>query len=256
MPNMNGGLKVLLAGESSVTHSIEQWGFSAFTTGRYHEGHGVFQAALESEGVDLTYIPNHRAKSEFPWNPEELATFDVILLSDISADTLLLHDDTFVRNERTPNRLKSINRFVADGGGFAMIGGYMSFSGLGGKACYHLSPMADLLPVGMLGYDDRVETPEGVTPEVVLVDHPILEGMQTDWPCLLGYNKLRALQRGDLLMRCNEDPLLVVDQVDKGRVAAFASDCVGHWGSREFMQWEHYPLFWNRLVWWLGSAGA
>lgn len=248
------GPKVLFAGESSVTHAVTQWGFSAYGTGDYHEGHGSLQRALEDHGVEFAYISNHLAKERFPCTPDELRAFDVVILSDISADTLLLTDDVFLHNRKGSNRLQSISEYVDGGGGFMMIGGYMSFSGIEGKANYHFSPVADVLPVRMFGFDDRVETPEGVVPEVVAGDHPILRDIAEDWPYFLGYNKLQSRDEGDVLLRCNGDPFLAVGAVGQGRTAAFASDCVGHWGSAEFLAWKDYGRFWNQLVRWLAGS--
>lgn len=254
MVEANGSIKLLLAGESRTKHSIDQWGFSSYSVGEYGEGHGPLKLALESEGVEFHYLPNHLAIEEFPWTLEALQEFDVIILSDISADTLVLHPDAFVHNKRTPNRLSLICDYVAAGGGFMMIGGYMSFSGIGGKANYHFSPVADVLPVRMYGFDDRVETPEGIAPDVVVPQHPVLTGIDGNWPHFLGYNKLILGDSGEVLLRFGGDPLLAVRTVGEGRTAAFASDCVGHWGSREFLDWDHYGRFWGQVVKWLSNA--
>jgi len=47
--------------------------------------------------------------------------------------------------------------------------------------------------------------------------------------------------------------LLVVGQHEKGRVAAFTSDCSPHLGSPEFVSWKYYKEFWFRLVSWLAG---
>ena len=72
-----------------------------------------------------------------------------------------------------------------------MIGGYMSFSGFEGKAKYQNTALADVLPVTMLGYDDRIESPAGVTP-VPVASHAVLRGIEGQWPPMLGYNRLIA----------------------------------------------------------------
>jgi uncharacterized membrane protein len=174
------------------------------------------------------------------------------MLSDISADTLQIHPDCFDRCLRTPDRLRVIRDWVKLGGGLVMVGGYLSFSGLEGKGHYHATPLAAALPVEMLGYDDRIETPEGVTP-VVEEAHVILDGVAPDWPHFLGYNRLRAKAGAQVLMSVEDDPFLVVGQHGQGRVAAFASDCSAHWGSPDFLAWEHYGRFWGQLVEWLGG---
>ncbi|MBJ6030215.1 cytoplasmic protein, partial [Salmonella enterica subsp. enterica serovar Rissen] len=46
----------------------------------------------------------------------------------------------------------------------------------------------------------------------------------------------------------NDDPLLVLGEYNKGKVGCFASDCAPHWGSPQFMQWEHYKSFWCNVL--------
>ena len=48
---------------------------------------------------------------------------------------------------------------MRDGGGLLMIGGYLSFAGIDGKARYHGTPVEDALPVTIAATDDRVEAP-------------------------------------------------------------------------------------------------
>jgi uncharacterized membrane protein len=247
-----GNGRVLLAGETWFTHGIHQKGFSAYATGSYQEGCADFIAALEQRGWSVEHLPNHQATDEFPRTLSDLERYEVVILSDIPADTLLLHPDTFVAGRRTPDPLLALERWVSAGGGFLMVGGYMSFSGFEGKARYQATPLARVLPVDLLGYDDRIETPGGVTPALVIPTHPILAGLDSEWPHFLGYNRVRA-RDGDVLLRFDEDPLLVVSEYGSGRVAAFTSDCSPHWGSPEFIAWSSYATFWHNLVNWLAT---
>jgi uncharacterized membrane protein len=251
-----GGLRVLLAGESWVTHGIHVKGFGSYTTGDYEEGHAPLRDALTSAGIEFHHIPNHLATEAFPRTVEELRPFDVVILSDCPADTLLLHRDTFVGGKRTPNRLTAIADYVEAGGGFLMVGGYMSFGGFEGKANYRLSPLARILPVGILPGDDRMECPEGIAPEVATPDHPVLRGLEPQWPWFLGYNKLEARPGADVLLAAGGDPFLAVRAVGGGRTAAFASDCSPHWGSPAFVEWNGYAPFWGQLVAWLAGGGV
>lgn len=250
MSTQRGG-RILLAGESWMTLGVHQKGFSSYTTGTYEEGHAEWARALTGRGWTVRHIPNHRATDDFPWNADALEEFDVVVLSDISADTLQLHPDTLIRGQRRPDRLAEIARYVAEGGGFLMVGGYMSFSGFEGKARFHGTEIERILPVRMLGYDDRCEAPQGVTPTVGGASHPAL-GERADWPHFLGYNRLTA-DGGEVLLRIGDDPLLVVGNEGRGRTAAFASDCSPHWGSPEFMAWDGYGPFWHALLSWLGG---
>lgn len=252
---MNGShRRVLLAGETWLTYGIHQKGFSAYTTGGYDVGSDEFVAALRGHGWNVDHIPNHLATDVFPTTVTELDDYDVVVLSDIGADTLLLHPDTFVHGKRTPNRLAVLDQWVQAGGGLLMVGGYMSFAGFEGKGRYHATPIEECLPVRIEGYDDRAERPEGVHPTVTVGEHPILDGLPTSWPYFLGYNRLTAKSQGETLLTVKQDPFLVVWSRGDGRSAAFASDCSPHWGSPEFMAWDGYGRFWSQLLGWLARS--
>ncbi len=246
-------MKVLLAGETWVTHGIHVKGFSAYTTGEYSEGMTEFVDALAATGHEVTHIPNHLATRDFPRSIEELNRFDVVILSDLPADTLQLHHDTFVLGQRTPDRTRLLGEWTAEGHGLLMVGGYMSFSGFEGKARYQNTALADVLPVTMLGFDDRIEVPDGVAP-VLAARHEVTEGLEEEWPYLLGYNRLRARDGSTVVATVGLDPLLVLGTHGSGRVAAFASDCSPHWGSPAFMNWAGYSRLWDQLVRWLAGS--
>jgi uncharacterized membrane protein len=244
-------MKVLLIGESWMTYGIHLKGSSAYSTGDYAEGHKPLTEALTAAGHEVAYIPNHLATTTAPWTAEDFDVYDVVILSDIPADTLLLHADAFVHGKQTPNRLGELKRWVTDlGGGLMMIGGFMSFSGFEGKANYHFTPLAKVLPVGMYGFDDRAETPEGIVPVATKADHPVLAGIDVQWPPFLGYNKLRPIDEGDVLVEYEGDPFVAVRQAGAGRTSIFASDCSPHWGSPQFLEWPSYQRLWDNLVRW------
>lgn len=252
---MDGGIlsgrRILFAGESWVTHGIHTKGVVSYTGSLYVEGATRMLDALRGQGADVTYVPNHLAPEHFPRSAAELSKYDAVVLSDIAADSLLLEERCLVQGLRTANRLRELCAYVQDGGSLMMVGGYMSFAGIGGSARYGRTPLAAVLPVHIGSYDDRVETPEGVIPEVLAPDHEILAGCGRQWPYLLGYNQLRAKDGTHLLMQVNNDPLLVTWDVGAGRAVAFASDCSPHWGSQDFMAWESYDTFWGRLLHWM-----
>src|SRR5665213_689486 len=184
------GLRVLIAGESWVTHSIHQKGFDSFTTTEYVEAVEWLRAALEGGGIAVDYQPAHVAARSFPATPRALAGYNCVILSDIGANTLLLHPDTFVRSRPLPNRLAAIRDYVRAGGGLVMVGGYLSFQGIKAKARYQGTPIETALPVEIDGHDDRVEVPEGVEPQVVDGRHSIIKGIKGRWPVILGYNRV------------------------------------------------------------------
>lgn len=246
--------KILIAGESWTVHSIHQKGFDSFTTTEYAEGVGALRAALESHGWEVTFQPSHVAARDFPMTAEELAAFDSVILSDIGANTLLLHPDTFSKSKVLPNRLMAIRDYVLGGGGFIMVGGYLTFQGIDAKAQYAGSPVEEVLPVSILPRDDRVECPQGATPRVNLADHPIVAGIGGDWPALLGYNRVEPKRDADLVATVGDDPLIVAGTFGQGRAVAFTSDCGPHWAPPPFVEWPGYAPLWDQICSW--AAGA
>lgn len=246
-------MRVLLSGESWVTHSVHIKGVDSFNTSTYVEGADRLRAAFSAGGIDVDYLPGHMTPARFPGSADELAAYDTIILSDIGANSLLLSPDTFERSAIAPNRLAAIERYVHGGGGLLMIGGYLSFAGIDGKARYHGTPVEEALPVLISSHDDRAERPEGVQPIASVARHPILDGIPAGWPALLGYNQVTAKPDADVLVRCGADPLLVVGSHGAGRSAAFASDCAPHWCPPTFMNWPGYDPMWGNLVRWLAD---
>ncbi len=245
--------RVLVVGESWNTFAQHTKGLAAYTTSGYEEGAEQLIRVLGESGHQVDYMPNHVVVEHFPYDSEELrAKYDVIILSDVPADSFLLPNAVFVKGERRPNRLSVIGDFVEAGGGLLMIGGYMSFSGFEGRGRFSLTPLAEVLPVEMLVHDDRIESPEGVVPDVV-AEHRVLDGVEAQWPYFLGYNRFAAKEGATTLMTVGDDPFLVVGTHGSGRVGAFASDCSPHWGSPEFMAWGSYTPFWSQLVGWVAG---
>lgn len=244
--------RILIAGESWTVHSIHQKGFDSFTTTEYAEGVRWLRAALEDGGWDVTYQPAHIAARDFPFTPEELAAYDCVILSDIGANTLLLHPDTFSRSKMLPNRLAAIRDYVAKGGGFIMVGGYLTFQGIDAKGQYAGSPAEEALPVTLMRADDRVEAPQGVVPKISK-DHPIVAGLGSEWPALLGYNRLSAKPGADVIAMAGDDPLLVAGRFGQGRAVAFASDCGPHWAPPPFVDWSGYGPLWTQMADWAGG---
>ncbi|MEW8972923.1 MAG: glutamine amidotransferase [Tissierellaceae bacterium] len=246
-------MKVLLAGESWVIHSTHIKGFDQFTETKYGEGGKWLIEALESAGMEVDYMPCHIAANDFPTTLEEMQKYDVIILSDIGSNTLLLHEDVFGKGKRMPNRLQLIKEFVDNGGGFAMMGGYMTFQGIDGKGKYAHTAIADILPVKMMETDDRFEAPEGVYPTIVNHEHPILSGVSEEWPHFLGYNMLFEIDPKNVIAKCNSHVFMAGMDYGKGRTFVFASDISPHWGSPKFLEWESYNTLFSNMAKWLAK---
>jgi uncharacterized membrane protein len=252
--NGSAPLRVLVAGESWIKHTIHMKGFDQFHNTEYEEGAGEFLAALDRSGFDVTYVRGHEISSRFPRTAAELAEFDVVVLSDIGSNSFLLPDETFLRSERSPNKLGVLAEWTRGGGGLVMIGGYMSFTGIDGKARFGMSPLADVLPVTMLPHDDRIEASDGVKAQFAAPDHPVLGGTPAEWPPLLGYNRVIAKPDATTVVLTDGDPLLVVGEAGQGRSVAFTSDLAPHWAPPEFVGWSSYQQLWAAILTWAGGA--
>src|SRR4051794_15420119 len=247
---MSDSRRVLIAGESWVSTTTHVKGFDSFTTSTYAEGADDLRAALASGGFEVTFLPNHVAPTAFPTTLEDLSDYGCVILSDIGTNTLLLSPATWERGERTANRLELLNSYVRQGGGLVMVGGYLTFQGIEGKGRWAGSAVEDVLPVTLQTSDDRVECPEGIAPQVV-VDHPIVAGLDQTWPLVLGYNRVTARPAAEVLARVGEDVLLACQQVEAGRTIAYTTDCGPHWCPPPFVAWEGYPRLWQQMVGWV-----
>ena len=240
---------VLLVGESWFSYTVHQKGFDTFTTSEYTEGAGEFLAALRAAGHDVTYVPAHEVHTRLDGD-DAFAPFDVVVISDVGANTFQLSPRTFNRSEPSPDKAELVRRRVEAGGGLLMVGGYLTFTGIDAKARWGPSPLAPALPVRLAAVDDRVELPSGAAPAVV-ADHPVVAGLDRAWPLLLGLNEVVVGDGATLLAECAGRPLLVVGEYGAGRTAAFTSDIAPHWAPPPFLAWDGYARLFDQLVRWL-----
>ena len=214
----------------------------------------AFRGARTAGGWNVVHLPNHLANEQFPAPPKILAAYDLIILSDIGANTILLHPDTFVKSVVLPNRLQELHDYVAAGGGLVMVGGYLTFQGIEAKGNYAGSPLEPALPVTLQTSDDRVEMPQGVAPAVIAPDHEIATGLPLEWPALLGYNRLTARPMRHRRGHCRPRPADHRLALRQGRSVAFASDCGPHWAPPPFVEWEGYATLWQNIADWTAKS--
>lgn len=246
-------INVLFVGESWFYETTEYKGFDSFTTSGYQTAVQWIQKAIEGDGIKFTHIPCHEVSVRFPKTIEEIKAYDVILFSDVGANTFLLHPDTFLAGKTTPNLLNLIKDYVYEGGAFGMIGGYLTFQGFEAKGHYKGTVIEDILPVTLLDGDDRVELPQGYSMRISLTNHPIVQGVPEQFPNILGYNKLKAKEDAVVLASRGDDALISIRQYGEGRTFAYATDCSPHWACMELCEWEFYPVFWKNVVHWMAG---
>jgi uncharacterized membrane protein len=252
--------KILLVGESWVSAASHYKGFDQFQSVTFHLGAEPLVKALADSPFRLDYMPAHEAVTRFPYDMAGLADYGVVILSDIGANSLLLPPEVWLHGKTMPNRLKLIRDWTAAGGGLLMIGGYLSFQGIDGRARWRRTPVEEALPVTCLPYDDRIEAPEGIAVELVRPGHPVFAGIEGPWPALFGANEVVAKARADVEMLARlpaeqgGHPLLVIGQYGNGRSAAWTSDIGPHWLPQSFADWPGYARLWINLLGWLAKA--
>lgn len=99
-----------------------------------------------------------------------------------------------------------------------MIGGYLTFNGVGAQGKWWATPVQDVLPVEILPYDDRMEHCEGVHAEVTLPDHPAFAGIEGEWPPVLGYNKSTIKPEAELAATVCGDPFIAFGSYGEGNL--------------------------------------
>ena len=99
----------------------------------------------------------------------------------------------------------------------------------------------------MLPTDDRMEHCEGVRP-VTVQDHPVLKGLDREWPRVLGYNKTILKPEAVEVASVCGDPFIALG---KGKSAVVTTDCAPHWAPPEFCEWKGYDILFQNLARWL-----
>lgn len=238
--------EILLAGESWVSVQFHVKGQNVVADSTYTEAADHLIAALEVAGADVTFQPCHVAAEEFPRSRAALDQYDLVILSDIGADTLQI-TQRVADGQPDADRLALLAEYVRDGGALGMIGGYTSFAGKDGKARYGVTPLADVLPVQIARHDDRVEVPAGVQPEPT-GEADATADLPDQWSAVLGYNRLVADDEAEVWATVDDDPFVVVGDHGAGSAFAFASDCAPHWAPESFLEWDDLPTLWARIV--------
>lgn len=244
-------IKVLLLGESyTATHTFVR-GRNYVTLPQYGHFGTEIVCMLEKEGLDVDLLLTHDIAEKCPVTREEFKKYDVVILSDVGSDTMLVQPKK-ADGTRNPNRLFELKEYVREGGGVLMIGGYFGFSGIGNQARYGMTPLAEALPVEISNYDDRVECPEGV--KVVVeknVKTTLFDGIEASkCPLFNGYNKTVLKDGATMFASFNGDPFLAGGTFGKGRAFAFTSDCAPDWAPLDVLCWEGYPILMSNIIRW------
>ena len=245
--------RVLLAGESWISQATHFKGFDSFTSVTFHTGADEFIAAAASEGIDVEQVYAHDVPQKFPRTVAELSEYDVVILSDIGANSFVLPPETWLEGQSASNPLVSLAEWTRAGGGLMMAGGYLSFQGFQARANFARSPIADVLPVTMLDCDDRAETPQGAKADVVMPEHPIARGWTGQAPDLLGYNVVTARPEAEVVATVAGDVLIATMEPGEGRSLVWTTDIGPHWCPTPFLSWDGFAPVVGAMLRWLGK---
>ena len=249
--------KVLLAGETWISEATHYKGFDSFTSTTFHSGADDYIAALSAHGIETTHMAAHEVPQDFPATPEALSHYDVIVLSDIGANSFQLPPETWLEGKSSPDRLGLLAQWVHDGGALMMAGGYLSFQGFQARANFARSAIAPALPVTMSDYDDRIEASAGAV--VSGVGQSDLAGLVgSGAPVLLGYNRVEAKSDATVHATVGDDVLIATGNYGSGRSLVWTSDIGPHWCPTPFVQWSGFQPLMAGMIQWLatGKVGA
>jgi uncharacterized membrane protein len=189
-------------------------------------------AVTKNCGADFLRLAPEKL-GETPSKLEELREYDAVIISDAPAQ------------EMGTKKMEVLKKYVEEGKGLGMIGGWWSFTGSNGN--YHGTPVEEVLPVECSPDDDRVNDPNGFK-IIKKKDHAILAGLPwQDPPTVCGYNAVKPKPEAEILLTMRriesigenrvegvklaeeEHPLLVVGKYGAGRTLAFTTDLSPHW---------------------------
>jgi uncharacterized membrane protein len=251
-------IEVLYVGDSETVISRYAVGADVFEQAYFNDnGRYLREALRDHPSIRVGHITPAGVPNDFPGSDEELDAYDVVVFSDVGYNSMIFYPGLTppYTYPLGPDRCQLVADFVARGGGFVMVGGYLSFAGFNGIARYHGTVIEEILPVTILPHDDRVEVVAGFRFEIVDPTHPVVAGL--DWAAatftLCGYNRVSLTSDAHLVARYRDDPIIATGTYGAGRTAVFTSDFAPHWAG-DFVRWDGYPSFWAQLFAWLAGA--
>ena len=159
MAQTEGKIRVLYVGDSGLTvgavSASSNFSYDQRGVGMDIAAQKILDAWRKNPRYEVSYLTGWDALAKFPETPEALKAYDVVILSDVDSDSLVLYPpERSTRAPMGPNRLKSIRDYVWQGGALVMIGGYATFVGRHNAGNYHGTPVEEALPVDCLAVDD------------------------------------------------------------------------------------------------------
>lgn len=226
-----------------------------FISGFPHQGQRTWRNILKADpAVDLVQFtilrPAH--KDDFtPLNELSLISFPVHELFDekLYDFDLIIFDNYQKQNILGTHYFKNIQRYLELGGAIFVASG-PNFAGPDSLAFTPLGPSLPVRPQGIV-MDD---TPYRIRPTPAGQTHPITALLEdhsapSQWGRWLRYIPASIEQGTPLLETEHGQPLLVIDQINKGRIAVLLSDHLWLWARHFDGGGPHNLLIRNTLHW-------
>jgi len=209
------------------------------------------RALSGSENIQLICLNAFLANdvgSLLPRTKEEWDSLHLVIIGDLPANRL------------TPAALERLREFVADGGSILMLGGFNTL----GPGGYGNTALAKALPVDVDRNDAQSLDALRLEPTRDGVEHDVLRAGTTDetrkmWdilPPVSGYTRVASVKplARVLVQAPRGEPVLVVQDYERGRAAVFAADTTWRWIFNEGKFADYHRTFWRQLVNWLTKS--
>ena len=226
-----------------------------------HTGERTWRNLLTSDpGVDLVHFTILREPHKLDYTPKNemsLIAFPFRELFEIKLYDfdLIIFDRYRVNNILPRHYFRNIARYVREGGAFLEASGPAFAS----KRSIYNTAIGDILPARPLGtVSNQAFKPKitelghahPVTKSLIWNNGRITQNSKESWGAWLRSIDVES-RSGDILMSAaNDSPLLILDRVEKGRVAQISSDHIWLWSRGYDGGGPHAELL-RRIVHWL-----
>ena len=210
------------------------------------------RALIGSENIQLICLNAFLAQdvaSLLPRTKDEWESYHLMIIGDLPADRL------------TPAATERLRQYVADGGAILMLGGFSTL----GPGGYGDSELAKALPVDVARTDAQSLDAVRLEPTPDGLEHDVLKSgtqneTRTMWeslPPVSGYTRVSGVKPAArvLVQTPQGEPVLVVQDYERGRTAVFAADTTWRWIFNEGRFADYHRTFWRQLVNWLTKSG-
>ena len=126
-------IKILYVGDTQVNVQTSIKGIDSWTFTYYSDSARYLRNALNAaEDIECVHIPSMNCIEQMPSTLEEMQQYDAILVSDVGYNNIVFQPGNVqpFKVPMGPDRVGALCEYVQQGGGFMMIGGWLSFAGI------------------------------------------------------------------------------------------------------------------------------